>query len=332
MVISQSGCLWGISLQTTRAQRFLSFQFLQYFHFLITFLLSFFRFFELVFTYFEFSFLLYFIFFFTYILIYFFFKKNFQKKKKESTLLRDCFNARVSRCRQETVGSDLGGHRQVCGTPALKKIRLRLCAREFKTMKQGNIQRALFASELFSAMPPLEASKALVSIMISVSLSNKGKPLKLRHSDISRAHFQGTAQRLIYIRLPAEDRQKYGEDKVGRLIKSMYVTQDASHIWQLDYVSLICGESGGFRRGTHSTALFHNPNQDVRMAVHGDDFVSLPDDDGLKHIDSLLKSTYTAKDMGTFGFENSDAKSLQLLNRVFRVGTDQTGQSLDIEP
>ena len=70
--------------------------------------------------------------------------------------------------------------------------------------------------QLFSAMPPLEAVKVLVSIMMSVSLSNKGKPLKLRHYDISRAHFQGTAQRFIYIRLPAEDRQKYGEDEVGR--------------------------------------------------------------------------------------------------------------------
>ena len=29
----------------------------------------------------------------------------------------------------------------------------------------------------------------------------------------------------------------------------------------------------------HSAALFHNPNQDVRMAVHGDDFVCLSDDD-----------------------------------------------------
>ena len=44
------------------------------------------------------------------------------------------------------------------------------------------------------------------------------------------------------IRLPGEDRQKYGEDKVGRLIKSMYGIQDASHIWQRDYVTLICGE------------------------------------------------------------------------------------------
>ena len=53
--------------------------------------------------------------------------------------------------------------------------------------------------------------------------------------------------------------------------------------------------------------------QDVRMAVHGDDFVCLSD---LKHIDSLLKSKYTAKDMETLGFEDSDVRSFLLLNRV----------------
>ena len=36
--------------------------------------------------------------------------------------------------------------------------------------------------------------------------------------------------------------------------------------------------------------------------------------------------------MGTLGFEDSDVRSLQLLNRVFTVGVDQTGQYLDIEP
>ena len=112
----------------------------------------------------------------------------------------------------------------------------------------------------------------------------------------------------------------------------MYGTQDTSDIWQLDYVNLICGELWDFRRGKHSAALFHNPNQDMRKAVHGDDFMCLSDDDGLKHIDSLLKSQYTAKDMGTLGFEDSDVKSLLLLNRVFRVGIDHIGQCLDIEP
>ena len=52
------------------------------------------------------------------------------------------------------------------------------------------------------------------------------------------------------------------------------------------------------------------------MAVHGVDFVCLSDDDGLKHIDSLLKSKNTAEDMGTLGFGDSDVKSLLLLNRA----------------
>ena len=101
---------------------------------------------------------------------------------------------------------------------------------------------------------------------------------------------------------------------------SVYGAQDASHIWQLDCVNLVCGELGGFRRGKHGAALFHNLGQDVGMAVHGDDFVSLSDDDGLKHIDILLKSKHTEKDMGTFGVEDSDVKSFLLLNRVFEVG------------
>ena len=43
------------------------------------------------------------------------------------------------------------------------------------------------------------SSKVLVSTMMSVSLSTKGHSLKLRHCDISRAYFQGTMERFIYI-------------------------------------------------------------------------------------------------------------------------------------
>ena len=75
-----------------------------------------------------------------------------------------------------------------------------------------------------------------------------------------------------------------------------------------------------------------NPLCDFRLGtVATSDHETPLTDDGLKHMDSLLKSKYTAKDMGTLGFEDSDVKSLLLLNRVFRVGVDQTGQYLDIE-
>ena len=71
----------------------------------------------------------------------------------------------------------------------------------------------------------------------------------MRHNDITRVHFMGTAQRLIYVKLPAEDRQVHGEDKLGRLLRSMYGSQDASRTRQLDYVDLVCIPEEVFRRG-----------------------------------------------------------------------------------
>ena len=92
-------------------------------------------------------------------------------------------------------------------------------------------------------------------------------------------------------------------------------------------MNLISGE------GKHSVALFHNSNQDVRMAVHGDDCcMFFRRSRTQSHRLTLLKLKNTAKEVGTIGFQDSDAKRLLLLNRVFRVGTDQTGQFVDIEP
>ena len=52
--------------------------------------------------------------------------------------------------------------------PAHKKIRSRLRATKYNKKRQGKIQRTFLASQLFSAMPPLEAVMVLVSIMMSV--------------------------------------------------------------------------------------------------------------------------------------------------------------------
>ena len=75
---------------------------------------------------------------------------------------------------KKTLGSDLGGQTSLW-TTTHKNIRSRLCAREHKTKRQG-----------------------------------QNSPLKLRHYVISRAHYQGTVQRLVQERRPAEDRQRYG--------------------------------------------------------------------------------------------------------------------------
>ena len=69
-------------------------------------------------------------------------------------------------CGHETVGPDLGGHRQVCGSDTQENSIEVVCKRIQN--EEGKIQRALHASQLFPAMAPLEAVKVLVSIMMSV--------------------------------------------------------------------------------------------------------------------------------------------------------------------
>ena len=120
-----------------------------------------------------------------------------------------------------------------------------------------------------------------VPTMMSVSLSNKEKSFEVETPRHQQSILSRNSGETHSHPTPAEERQKCYEDKVGRWIESMNGTQDASYIWQLGFANLICGESGSFRRGKHSAALFHNPNQDVRMALHGDNFECLLDDDGL---------------------------------------------------
>eukprot|EP00971_Amphidinium_carterae_P057494 1136805-Amphidinium_carterae.1 len=133
-----------------------------------------------------------------------------------------------------------------------------------------------------------------------------------RHYDIFRAHFMGRAQRTIFIELPDADAEKHGPEYVRLLLRSMYGTQDASHIWQEDYCDLLVNE-GGFVRGRHNAATFYHPSLEIRLMVHGDNFFVVRGEAGLTYVDELLRSRYSCKNLGTLGFDAGDAKELLLL-------------------
>jgi hypothetical protein len=199
--------------------------------------------------------------------------------------------------------------------------RSRLVVREFKGKYKG-----LSAAELFSSMPPLEALKALVSLMVSKKLSKRKQKLKLAVFDISRAHMYGVAQREVYVELPDGDKE---EGMCGLLNRSLYGTQDASHIWQSDYVAHICSEEGGYRQGLSSTAVFWNEEQDALGMVHGDDFIILGDDEAATHMGALLKKRYECRRVGLLGPEEADDKEIVVLNRLIRYMPED--ESVEIE-
>ena len=131
--------------------------------------------------------------------------------------------------------------------------------------------------------------------------------------DISRAHFYGKAERDAHITLPEEE---YESGFCGKLERTMYGTQDASHIWQEDYSANL--EGAGYKRGVSNGAVFLNEDQDSRCLVHGDDFVLIGDEEAIKHMHALLSRHFDLKMTGKIGFDEADEREAVMLNRVLR--------------
>lgn len=111
--------------------------------------------------------------------------------------------------------------------------RSRLVCREVKRAKNAE-HIPEYAS--FSAMPPLESLKILLSLMATLRKSKLSSPLKVKLLDISRAHFYGEAERDVFVELPEGDRTP---GYCGRLLRSMYGARDASAIWQRSYTEVL---------------------------------------------------------------------------------------------
>ena len=176
-------------------------------------------------------------------------------------------------------------------------------------------------------MPPLEALKVLLSIWTSKKTSVRGKPLNIRVIDVSRTHFYGKARREVYIELPDEGATP---GMAGLLNKSMYGSQDASAIWEGDYIETL--QEAGTKRGRSSGAIFYDGKLDVRKLAHGDDFVILSDDDGIEHYTDALSSKYVVKIVATVGPEHTDDKQVVMLSRVVRWVEDGFCTRAEYEP
>ena len=140
-------------------------------------------------------------------------------------------------------------------------------------------------------------------------------------------HFYGVPKRRIYIELPDEDSTP---GMVGRLTKSMYGTQDAPNIWQQHYTQLLV--KAGYIRGKSNGSVFYHPTLEVRVLVHGDDFMALGDADALKEVDALLRSAYELKWLGTIGDEEGDSRKVNFLNRLIRCEQHQGASAILIGP
>ena len=179
-------------------------------------------------------------------------------------------------------------------------------------------------------MPPVEAWKTMLSLMVSLKTSKRGKPVKIVVFDISRAHFYGKLSRSVYAELPGEEKANHpGRDVCAKLKRSWYGLQDACSIWQADY-----RVDGGFayEQGKSNSAIFYSPSEDSRALVHGDDLGVLGDQDAIDSFEAMLATKYEFKKLANLGFEPKDDKTCSFLNRVISFGAKSLSSKITYEP
>jgi len=209
------------------------------------------------------------------------------------------------------------------GDTTRENYRSRFVVREIKS--QG--QAALIPEyALFSSMPPLEALKLLCSLLVTLRVSRRGGKLSLKLTDISRAHFYGRAARRIFVTLPEGD-ESPGE--CGLLNKTMYGTRDASATWQRDYTELL--ETNEFSVGRAWPCIFTHKERDIRLLVHGDDFLVLADDEGHAFVDQVLKKRYEFKCDGHIG-PGQEKQTMSVLNRLVKYHPDTGLVTYEADP
>ena len=130
----------------------------------------------------------------------------------------------------------------------------------------------------FTATPPLEALRSLLICATIEELSNDegqpvawSEPVGLMLIDVRWAHFYRAAQRKVFVELPAE--ACTDKSKVGRLLRSTYGCRDTGVNWEFAICQVMIAI--GFVQGRASPCIYRHLEKQLRVWVHGDDFVPL---------------------------------------------------------
>ena len=104
------------------------------------------------------------------------------------------------------------------------------------------------------------------------------------------------------------------------LHKSIYGTRDAATNWTDEYTRVLV-DILGFVKGESSPFSFHHVKRNIKVVVHGDDFVSEAKKSDFLWFDAALKKHFELK-TDILGPDNGEVRELRILNRVLRWEKD----------
>ena len=166
--------------------------------------------------------------------------------------------------------------------PNSSAIRCRLCATEVNTSESR--------SDTFAATPPLK----FVRLILSWAASNKPKranaSMIITVFDISMAFFHVKVRKVIYV-VPPKDLRK--EEKIWRLLKSLYGTRDASQVFATFVEERI--NDHGFQRNSVVPYLYWSATLEA-LGVHWrDDFIFGIPDNRADDLEQMMREVFKVK-------------------------------------
>ena len=129
-------------------------------------------------------------------------------------------------------------------------------------------------------------------IVSHASTIDPAKPQDRREimgNDVRRAYFYAKQQRHVFIDLPKED-DEAKEGEVGQLQLCLYSTRDAAKEWQKTLSRHL--QEIGFIPGRGHLAVLHHPERDMRVLVHGDDYLTSGHVGDLDWMKSILEDKH----------------------------------------
>ena len=85
--------------------------------------------------------------------------------------------------------------------------------------------------------------------------------------DVTATFLHGDCERPLFMVLPQEDPRSSNPNLVARLIKSLYGTRDAPHLWARHVENLRYTETKG------APGVHYQKEQDVEITLHVDNFL-----------------------------------------------------------
>jgi len=203
------------------------------------------------------------------------------------------------------------------GEPAAPNVRSRLVVCETRGLSRG-----LGVAETYSATPPHEALRMILSIAMST------KDMRLGVWDVSRAHLHSEVRREVLVRLPKDLGQRETADgaapseRIVKLLRCCYGLRDASQAFDAHLEEVLT--SAGFVIGQHCPCLAHADGPAgsgrVHLFRHGDDIVAAGTEQGLKWLQRILEAKLLIKFRGILGPDPGagHVSELSILNRLVR--------------